>query len=127
LGGNDTTTDWSNFCNDINKFGVLAWDIKQQRLSTSVDFLDLTLSIKNCRIVSRTFQKDINLYLYLPSMSPHSTSNIKGTIFGLICHYYAQNTYHIDFVHFVCLLYRCPVGNVAPGTLISSVHIHESL
>ena len=101
----NTTTDWSNFCNDVDNFGVLTWDIKQQRLSTSVDFLDLTLSIENCRIVSRTFQKDINLYLYIPPLSAHMGC-IKGTIFGLIRRYYAQNTYRHDFVHFCRLLYR---------------------
>ena len=44
------TTDWSNFCNDVDNFGVLTWNIKQQHLSTSVDFLEPSkkISIFTC-------------------------------------------------------------------------------
>ena len=102
----NATTDWSAFCDDVNNFGVLTWDIKDQKLSSSVDFLDLTLSIKHNKIVSRTFQKKMNLYLYIPPMSAHPSGCIKGTIFGLIRRYHAQNTYRHDFILFVSLLYR---------------------
>ena len=102
----NATTDWSSFCNDVDTFGVLTWDIKDQKLSSSVDFLDLTLSIKDNKIVSRTFQKKMNLYLYIPPMSAHPNGCIKGTIFGLIRRYHAQNTYRRDFILFVSLLYR---------------------
>jgi hypothetical protein len=101
----NTTTEWDDFCNDVDTFGILTWDIKKQKLSSSVDFLDLTLTIEGSRIVSRTFQKTMNLYLYLPSASAHSLSCIKGTIYGLINRYYAQNTYRKDYVYFVVLLY----------------------
>ena len=55
--------------------------------------------------LQRTFQKKMNLHLYIPPPSTHPSGCIKGTIFGLVCRYYAQNTYHRDFVHFVQLLY----------------------
>ena len=89
----NTTTDWSAFCNDVNTFGVLTWDINERVLSSSVDFLDLTLFIEGNKISSRTFQKKMNLYLYLPSSSAHPISCLKGTIYGLISRYHAQNTY----------------------------------
>ena len=102
----NSTTDWSAFCNDVNTFGVLTWDIYDQELSSSVDFLDLTLFIEGSKISSKTFQKKMNLYLYLPSSSAHPISCLKGTIYGLLSRYHAQNTYRDDYLYFVRLLYR---------------------
>ena len=101
----NTTTEWDAFCTDVNDFGILTWDIEDQTPSTTVDFLDLTLTIEGRRIVSRTFQKEMNLYLYIPSASAHPDGCIKGTVFGLIRRYYAQNTCRKDYIHFVVLLY----------------------
>jgi hypothetical protein len=102
-----TTEDqWHEFCTDIDNFGILTWDIKQQRRSQSVNFLDLTLTIEGSRVISRTFQKDLNLYLYLPPYSAHPPGVLKGTLFGLIRRYYAQNTYREDYVRMVRLLYH---------------------
>lgn len=102
----NATTQWSAFCNDVNTFGELTWDILKRKLSTSVDFLDLTLTISGNKIVSRTYQKEMNLYLYIPPASAHPAGCIKGTVYGLVRRYHAQNTSHHDFVHFVRLLYR---------------------
>jgi hypothetical protein len=102
----NATTQWSAFCNDMNIFGELTWDIFKRKLSTSVDFLDLTLTIRGNKIVSRTYRKEMNLYLYTPPASAHPAGCIKGTVSGLVCCYYAQSTSHHDFVHFVRLLYR---------------------
>jgi hypothetical protein len=102
----NTTNEWKEFKDDVNDFGVLTWDIEDQLLSTSVDFLDLTLTIEGNKIVSKTFQKAMNLYLYLPSASAHPAGCIKGTIYGLINRYYAQNTYRRDYIYFVGLLYH---------------------
>ena len=93
------------FCDDINDFGILTCpDIDE--LSTSVNFLDLTLSIESGKIVTKTYQKAMNLYLYLPASSAHPQGCIKGTIYGLVSRYYAQNTYRADYVYFVALLYK---------------------
>ena len=100
----DRTQAWSNFKNDVNDFGILTWDIDE--LSNSVNFLDLTLSINNGKIITTTYQKAMNLYLYLPPSSAHPRSCIKGTIFGPINHYYTQNTYRKDYIEFVVLLYQ---------------------
>jgi hypothetical protein len=102
----NTTTDWIAFCDDVDNFGVLTWDIKEQQLSSTVNFLDLTLTIEKDKIVSKTYQKKMNLYLYLPLASAHPQGCIKGTIYGLVGRYYAQNTYRRDYVAIVGLLYH---------------------
>ena len=46
----------------------------------SVDFLDLTIKLKNDHIITQTHQKQLNKYLYLPPTSFHP----KHTKFGFI-------------------------------------------
>ncbi|KAL3781382.1 hypothetical protein ACHAWO_010284 [Cyclotella atomus] len=62
----------------------LTWDIFKRKLSTSVDFLDLTLTISSNNIVSRTYQKEMNLYLYIPPASAHPAGCIERTVYGLV-------------------------------------------
>ena len=104
----DGITAWNEFCNDVDNFGVLTWDIRNQDRTPShqVNFLDITISIKNRKIETRTFQKELNLYLYLPPTSSHSPGCIKGTIYSLVGRYFTQNTHREDYVHFVRLLFR---------------------
>ncbi len=51
----DTDTIWRELIQDYNSFGILKWDINNP--ATAVNFLDLTLMIKNERITMKTFQK----------------------------------------------------------------------
>ena len=60
-----------DFYNDVDTFGVLTWDSKKQELSSPVNFLNLTLTIKGSGIISRTYQKEMNLYIYLQSVSEY--------------------------------------------------------
>jgi len=80
----NTTTECENFCDDIDNFGILKWDIKQQKLSSTVNFLDLTLTIRGGTIYSKTYQKEMNIYLYLSFASAHPQDCIKGTVYGLV-------------------------------------------
>ena len=109
----DSSDNWDQFQQDANKFehningkqhGQLEWEF--EKLSTSVNFLDLTLTIHNGRIITRTYQKDMNLYLYLPPASAHPRGCIKGTIYGLINRYYAQNTHRQDYIELIVKLYQ---------------------
>jgi hypothetical protein len=100
----DDTTTWLDFKWDLNHFGILTWEINEPSLL--VDFLDLTISIKNGRVETKTFQTEVNPYLYLPPASAHPQNCTKGTIYGLICRYYANNTHREDYIHFVTLLYQ---------------------
>jgi len=51
----DSTDAWQNFCTDVNNFGILTWEIEE--MSNTVNFLDLTLTINNGKVESKTFQK----------------------------------------------------------------------
>ena len=98
------TNEWEEYKKDMNNFGILKWEFSE--LSHKVDFLDLTISIENGRIVTKTYQKPLNLFLYLPPSSAHPPGCIKGTVYGLIGRYYAQNTHRKDYLYFVQMLYR---------------------
>ena len=43
----------------------------------NVDFLDLTITIKDGKVMTKTFQKAMNLYLYIPSQSVHPDGMMK--------------------------------------------------
>jgi hypothetical protein len=74
----------------------LEWEVSD--LAKSVDFLDLTLTIDATgRIICKTFQKAMNLYLYIPRMSAHPKSVFDSFIAGQIRRYWLQNTLHSDF------------------------------
>ena len=99
----ENAADWEAFKNDLG-FGILTWAASE--LSSSVDFLDMTISIVDDRIETRTYQKAMNLYLYLPPSSAHTRGVIKGMIYGLMSRYKSQNTHRKDYIFFTTLLFR---------------------
>ena len=74
-------------------------------LSNCLNFLDLTISFKNGRFTFKTFQKAMNLYLYIPSHSAHPPGLLKSLIYGLVLTYHRQNTFKADLLHYTRLLY----------------------
>ena len=72
--------------------GILKWTV--ERPSTTVDFLDVTINInkKTGKIVTKSYQKPMNLHLYLPSASAHPPGSYKGLIIGTLRRYWLQNT-----------------------------------
>ena len=89
---------------DNNDFGILKWDFTTP--STSLDFLDLTIWIKNGRIMTRTYKKPNQSYLYILPHSVHPPGCIKGTMYGLIQKYYEQNSRYNDFAQMTQLLLK---------------------
>jgi hypothetical protein len=75
-------TAWNNFKTRMNEFGILIWDVEEP--TNSVNYLDVTLQIRNKRVDSRLFEKSMNLYLYLPPHSNHPPGVLKGVIVGMI-------------------------------------------
>ena len=80
--------EWDQFKRDVNSFGILEWEFEERSLS--VDFLDLTISIEGNRITTRTFQKPMNLYQYLPPTSAHPPWMMRGIIYSLMKKYRRQ-------------------------------------
>ena len=101
---NDNPDAWEEFKQDL-PFGILEWDVIER--SKNVNFLDLTISINDDRrIEHRTFQKAMNLYLYLPATSAHPPSVIRGMIYGLLRKYREQNTHREHYIKMAVLLFR---------------------
>ena len=98
-------TAWEDFNSDINNYTSLRWNTEP--LSTTVNFLDVTLTIgADGRVQYKTYQKPMNLFLYIPSNSAHPPGVLQSLIHGLLQTYRRQNTFEKDFKHFVTLLYR---------------------
>lgn len=88
--------DWILFQTSLN-FGALKWTFTP--LSQTVDFLDLTLTIDPTtrRITTKTFQKPMNLYLYLPPNSAHPPGVLRSTVYGCLSRYWSQNSSVKDY------------------------------
>ena len=102
LGAKDN--DWENLKSLFNNFGFLKWEFNEP--ASSVDFLDLTITIKNGKIVTKTYQKPNNAYQYIPPHSAHPSGLINGVIYSLLRTYWRQNTKFSDFVKFSKLLFQ---------------------
>jgi len=92
--GSDET--FTAFLQDLNSYSQLKWT--SSGLSSSVNFLDITITIENDgKISTKTFQKPTNLHLYIPPSSAHPPGVLKSLIFGNLQRYWEQNTYVSDF------------------------------
>jgi len=67
----DDNTVWEQFKTELNNWAGLHWKIEDR--SNKTVFLDLNIQLIKTKITS-TFQKDLNLYLYIPLLSAHSLS-----------------------------------------------------
>jgi len=85
--GQDAT--WNSFKERLNNWGSLQWVIDKP--STQVHFLDLNITINKGKITTSTYQKDMNLYLYIPPRSAHPSSCLKGLLHGELQRYWIQN------------------------------------
>jgi hypothetical protein len=84
----------NNFSNGKNK--SLEWIATKP--SATIDFLDLTIKIEpNGTINTKTYQKKLNLYLYIPPKSAHPPGVLKGLIYGNIRKFWLQNSDKKDF------------------------------
>ena len=82
VGGEDGLSEekWEKIKYDIDDFGILKWNVEDPSLS--VDFLDLNLTIEDGNIVSKTYQKPLNLYQYIYLKSAHPPWILKGSFFA---------------------------------------------
>ena len=75
-------TLWNAFKHDMQQWHGLHWTFED--LSTSVNFMDLTISITNGRLTTTVYEKPQNLYLYLPPHSSHPRGIETGLIYGQV-------------------------------------------
>ena len=75
-------TAWTNYCADMQTYGLLRWTMETPGLSAN--YLDLTVSIRNGVVSSTLYEKALNLYLYLPPHSAHAPGVLKGLLSGMI-------------------------------------------
>jgi hypothetical protein len=57
---------WTQFKNMLCNWGQLKWTVEEP--TSSINFLDLNISIIGSSIHTSTFQKPLNLYLYIPPL-----------------------------------------------------------
>jgi hypothetical protein len=85
--------DWKAFQHSMT-YGKLNWIFTE--LTSSVNFLDLTISIIGNRVVTKIYEKPLNLYLYLPPQSTHPPGLARGMIIGGIGRIYRLTSEHSD-------------------------------
>ena len=105
-GGDDgfTPEEWIQFGNMINDYGILKREVEEP--STSVNYLDLTVSIENGALVTKTYKKSSSLYQYIIFNSAHPPWMMKGIVLNMLTTYYFQNTYKEDYWEAAMTFYR---------------------
>lgn len=73
--------------------------------SKEIAFLDVWILAATPRYQTRTHQKKLNLYLYLPANSAHPPGVLKGLIFSLVKKYHKQNSRPEDFRDIILKFY----------------------
>ena len=93
----DNPNAWEEFKDDLNKVSHLEWNTDE--LAGKVHFLDLNLWIdgNSNKILYSTYQKPMNLFLYIPKHSASPPGLLKSLVFGLIGTYKRQNSSAGDF------------------------------
>ena len=102
---NPTSNPLHQFKQTMNAFGNLRWEFNDP--SDSAIFLDLEININRDtnKLQFKTYQKKLNLYLYIPPHSAHPPGTIRSLIFGLTAKYFRQNTHPNDFSKMIQLLF----------------------
>jgi hypothetical protein len=73
---------WSQFQDDMNGWHGLEWTCSTP--STTVNFMDMTITIVEGKFETTLYEKVDNLYLYIPSHSSHPRGVFTGLVFGQV-------------------------------------------
>ena len=98
--------EWGDFVSDLNNCSFLNWETETP--ATKTHFLDLNLWINPStrKINYSTYQKKMNLFLYIPTHSAHPKNTVKSLIYGLLHTYKRQNPNQKDFIQLANLLFK---------------------
>ena len=102
--GNPSGLYFNQLIEYTNNFGLLKWDFSTP--SKSVDFLDLTIYIEDGRLLTKTYQKPMNLYQYISPSSNHPPKMIAGILYSLLRTYKLQNSREEDYLDVACRLHQ---------------------
>lgn len=75
--------EWEEFQSTMNN-GEFELEWKFSPLLHTVDFMDLTISIRDRRIHTTLYEKPSNLHLYIPPHSCHPPGLLSGVVFGMV-------------------------------------------
>jgi hypothetical protein len=102
----DEPLAWESFFRSLNNWGTLKWTCDDGHVDDLI-FLDLRISVTPLRQLHfQTYQKEQNLYLYIPPGSAHPKNMLYGLVFGRLRAYRLQNTDTENFVQMAILLAR---------------------
>ena len=73
---------WKEFSADMNGWHGLKWDCEEP--SSTINFMDMTIRIENGKLITSLYEKDMNLYLYIPPHSSHPRGVFSGLVFGQV-------------------------------------------
>jgi hypothetical protein len=94
---------WTSFLRALNNWGTLKWTCDGHQ--NALVFLDLNISINaNRKLFFQSYQKPMNLYLYIPLTSAHPAKMLHSLIYGRLRAYKLQNTETKDFISMAVLL-----------------------
>jgi hypothetical protein len=101
----DDTVAWTEFQAAVNDplFG-LEWIVQPR--SQSVDFMDLTISIRGNRLHTTLYEKPSNLHLYIPPHSCHPPGLLPGMVHGMVHRFFSLCTDDSDICQRIKDLYR---------------------
>ena len=71
---------WHLFQSEMNDYHGLQWEFSER--SNSVNYMDLTITLTNGTIETNLYEKQLNLYLYIPPLSAHPPGVITGLVLG---------------------------------------------
>ena len=100
----DSYRAYNKFQEKMNCYGALRWEFV--KATTSINFLDVTLTLNNGRIDMCLFEKELNLYLYLPPTSAHPPGVLKGLVHGMIFRVIRLTSCKHKQKEFILALYR---------------------
>ena len=91
------TTSWSSLQSCMNDYHGLKWTFSPR--SRTVDFLDMTVSIRGASLHTTLFEKLLNLYLYIPPHSAHPPGVLSGLVLGNCYRIYSICSDPQDIIH----------------------------
>jgi hypothetical protein len=105
--------NWTSFKDTMQTYGSLEWELTERQRST--DFLGLTIEMKsNGTFRTKLFEKNLNLYLYIPPHSAHPPGVLRGLTTGMLKHIYRLTTDATDILPLFNIY--CNIG----GTTVKS-------